>query len=83
MEPFSADDLETKDLLQSSAASAAGGSLSVDDNPPPLVTMDNGEIAQGKPLLAPPEKCDNVIDVESTGKNEKYRSSGVWRMVSL
>ena len=39
-----------------------------------MVTMDNREIA--------PEKCGNGNDVE-TGKNEKCRSSGVWRMVSL
>ena len=79
MEPFSADDLETKDLLQSSAVGAAGGRLSVDDNPPPLVTMDNGEITSGKPLLAQ----NNGIDAETGVKNVKCRSSGVWRMVSL
>ena len=70
MEPFNSNDLETKDLIQNSA------------DAPPMATVDNGETAAEKPLLAVAENCASGGGDVETGRNGACRSAGVWRMVS-
>ena len=76
METFNSDDLETKDLIQNSAA----GDLTADASP--MATVDNGETAAEKPLLAVAENCASGGGDVETGRNGACRSAGVWRMVS-